>query len=158
MPVMLRSYKTLCTIISSPNTIMDEHISERYRSVGVDTAEGQSFVAKIAPLVAKTRGSGVTNNLGGFGGLFDLAACGFADPILVAASDGVGSKVMLSRTAQHRRHIGIDVVAMCVNDIVAMRAKPLFFLDYYACSQLKPQEAQDVIEGIVQACQACSCG
>ena len=161
--------------ISSPNKTMEEHVSERYRSVGVDTAKGQSFVANITPLVAKTRGNGVngnsgngvakdlfngvtvTDSLGGFGGLFDLAACGFTDPILVAASDGVGSKVMLSRTAQHRRHMGIDVVAMCVNDIVAMRARPLFFLDYYACSQLQPQDAQHVIEGIVQACQACSC-
>ena len=134
-------------------------ISTRYRASGVDTLKGRTFVKRIAPLAAKTHKSsqGLQDTLGGFGGLFDLAAAGFADPILVAASDGVGSKVMLAHTDTQRRNLGIDLVAMCVNDLAAMGARPLFFLDYYACGKLETDKAINVIEGIKKACIECGC-
>ncbi|MBC6444228.1 MAG: phosphoribosylformylglycinamidine cyclo-ligase [Alphaproteobacteria bacterium GM202ARS2] len=133
-------------------------ISTSYRDSGVDTLKGQKFVERITPLAKTTRSSsGIQDGLGGFGGLFDLAAAGFTDPVLVAASDGVGSKVMLARTPAQRHALGIDLVAMCVNDLAAMGAQPLFFLDYYACSTLEPDKAVNIIEGIKDACLSSGC-
>ncbi len=124
-----------------------------YRQSGVDIAAGNALVEAIKPLARSTRRPGSDATLGGFGGLFDLAACGFRDPILVAASDGVGTKLKVAIDAQKLETIGIDLVAMSVNDLVVQGAEPLFFLDYFACGKLDVQEACKVIAGIAEGCR-----
>jgi phosphoribosylformylglycinamidine cyclo-ligase len=123
-----------------------------YAVAGVDIDAGNAMVEKIKPLVRATRRPGADAEIGGFGGTFDLKAAGFTDPILVAANDGVGTKVKIAIEAASHGTIGIDLVAMCVNDLVVLGAEPLFFLDYYATGKLDPAAAADVVKGIAQGC------
>ena len=124
-----------------------------YADAGVDIDAGNAMVARIKPLVSSTRRPGADAEIGGFGGLFDLKAAGFVDPILVAANDGVGSKVKIAVETGRHRTIGIDLVAMCVNDLVVQGAEPLFFLDYFATGRLDPAVGAAVVEGIAAGCR-----
>jgi phosphoribosylformylglycinamidine cyclo-ligase len=123
-----------------------------YAGAGVDIDAGNAMVEKIKPLARATRRPGADAEIGGFGGIFDLKAAGFTDPILVAANDGVGTKVKIAIEAGIHDTIGIDLVAMCVNDLVVQGAEPLFFLDYYATGKLDPAAGAEVVKGIVQGC------
>jgi phosphoribosylformylglycinamidine cyclo-ligase len=123
-----------------------------YAETGVDIDAGNAMVEKIKPLARATRRRGADSKIGGFGGLFDLKAAGFADPILVAATDGVGSKLKLAAASGMHATIGIDLVAMCVNDLVVQGAEPLFFLDYYATGKLDPDVGASIVAGIAQGC------
>ena len=109
-----------------------------YAQAGVDIDAGNEMVEQIKPMVRATRRPGADAEIGGFGGLFDLKAAGFVDPILVAANDGVGTKVKVAIESGIHDSVGIDLVAMCVNDLVVQGAEPLFFLDYYATGKLEP--------------------
>jgi len=126
-----------------------------YRDAGVDIDAGDALVRDIAPDAKRTRRAGADVALGGFGGLFDIRAAGFQDPILVAATDGVGTKLELARAVESYRGLGIDLVAMCVNDIIAQGAVPLFFLDYFATGKLDRAIAAEVIAGIADGCVEC---
>ena len=128
-----------------------------YKDSGVDIDAGDALVERIAPAARATARRGADAALGGFGGLFDLKAAGFKDPLLVASTDGVGTKLKLAIEARKFDTIGQDLVAMCVNDIVVQGAEPLFFLDYYATGALKVDEAAIVIEGIARACKESGC-
>jgi phosphoribosylformylglycinamidine cyclo-ligase len=128
-----------------------------YRDAGVDIDAGEALVDAIKPLAAATRRPGADAALGGFGGLFDLAAAGFKDPILVAGTDGVGTKLKIAFAMDRHDTIGIDLVAMCVNDIVVQGAEPLFFLDYFATGRLQLKAATDVVRGIAAACAESGC-
>ncbi len=123
-----------------------------YAGAGVDIDAGNAMVEKIKPLVRATRRPGAHAEIGGFGGIFDLKAAGFADPILVAANDGVGTKVKIAIETGFHGTIGIDLVAMCVNDLVVQGAEPLFFLDYFAAGKLDPEVGAEVVKGIAQGC------
>ena len=126
-----------------------------YRDAGVDIDAGDALVRDIGPDAARTRRAGADVALGGFGGLFDLKAAGFDDPILVAATDGVGTKLELARAVGRYRGLGIDLVAMCVNDLIAQGAVPLFFLDYFATGKLERAIAAEVVAGIADGCVEC---
>lgn len=128
-----------------------------YKDAGVDIDAGNSLVERIKSASKKTHRSGVMGALGGFGALFDLKATGFSDPVLVAATDGVGTKLRLAIEAKRFETIGQDLVAMCVNDLLCQGAIPLFFLDYYATGKLSVEEAAETIQGIARACEACGC-
>ena len=128
-----------------------------YKDAGVDIDAGEALVARIAPAAKATRRPGADAALGGFGGLFDLKAAGFADPVLVAATDGVGTKLKVAIDTGLFAGIGQDLVAMCVNDLVVQGAEPLFFLDYYATGKLEVEQAAVVIEGIARACKDSGC-
>ena len=128
-----------------------------YKDAGVDIDAGEALVARIAPAARSTRRSGADADLGGFGGLFDLAATGFKDPILVAATDGVGTKLKIAIDTGLFDGLGQDLVAMCVNDLVVQGAEPLFFLDYYATGKLEVDGAARVVEGIARACKESGC-
>jgi phosphoribosylformylglycinamidine cyclo-ligase len=123
-----------------------------YAGAGVDIDAGNAMVESIRPLVRATRRPGADAEIGGFGGLFDLKAAGFLDPILVAANDGVGTKVRIAIETGVHDTIGVDLVAMCVNDLVVQGAEPLFFLDYYAAGKLDPKAAAEVVRGIARGC------
>jgi phosphoribosylformylglycinamidine cyclo-ligase len=129
----------------------------RYQSAGVDIDAGQAFVRAIGPLVRSTARAGAAPELKGFAGFFDLAEAGFRDPILVAATDGVGTKLQLTARCGRHQVAGIDLVAMCVNDLLVHGAQPLFFLDYLATSKLDPACAREVVEGIVEGCRQAGC-
>jgi phosphoribosylformylglycinamidine cyclo-ligase len=131
--------------------------SGRYADAGVDIDAGSELVARIGPIAAATRRAGCMGGLGGFGGLFDLGACGFKDPVLVATTDGVGTKVLLAAEVGAHRAVGVDLVAMCVNDLVVQGAQPLFFLDYYATGRLAPALAAEVVAGIGEGCRLAGC-
>ena len=124
-----------------------------YRDSGVDIDAGNAVVEAIKPMVKATRRPGADADLGGFGGLFDLKRAGFTDPILVAANDGVGTKLKIAIDTGRHDSIGIDLVAMCVNDLVVQGAEPLFFLDYYATGKLEVTVAAAVVEGIAEGCR-----
>lgn len=124
-----------------------------YKAAGVDIDAGNELVSRIKPLAKSTRRIGADADLGGFGGLFDLAACKFKDPVLVSANDGVGTKLMLAFATGIHDTVGVDLVAMCVNDLVVQGAEPLFFLDYFATGGLDVNEASDVISGIAEGCR-----
>ena len=124
-----------------------------YREAGVDIAAGNSLVERIKPLAKATMRPGADSELGGFGGLFDLAACKYTDPVLVSATDGVGTKLKVAFEANKHDTVGIDLVAMCVNDLVVQGAEPLFFLDYFATGTLDINSAEQVISGISQGCK-----
>jgi phosphoribosylformylglycinamidine cyclo-ligase len=124
-----------------------------YAEAGVDIEAGNQMVDRIKPLVRATRRPGADAEIGGFGGLFDLKAAGFKDPILVAANDGVGSKVKIAIETGRHATIGIDLVAMCVNDLVVQGAEPLFFLDYFATARLEPEVGAQIVEGIAAGCR-----
>jgi len=128
-----------------------------YKDAGVDIDAGDALIECIAPAAKSTARRGADASLGGFGGLFDLKAAGFADPVLVASTDGVGTKLKIAIATGNFATIGQDLVAMCVNDIVVQGAEPLFFLDYYASAALNVEQAAEVIEGIARACKACGC-
>src|SRR5580698_2678755 len=128
-----------------------------YKDAGVDIDAGEALVARIAPAARMTRRPGAEADLGGFGGLFDLAAAGFKDPVLVAATDGVGTKLKIAIDTGLYDGIGQDLVAMCVNDIVVQGAEPLFFLDYYATGKLDVASAARVVESIARACKESGC-
>ena len=129
----------------------------RYAAAGVDIDAGNRMVDLIKPLVRATARSGAGAEIGGFGGLFDLKAAGFVDPILVAATDGVGTKVKIAIETSRHDTIGIDLVAMSVNDLVVQGAEPLFFLDYFACGKLDPAIGAAVVNGIAGACREAGC-
>ena len=128
-----------------------------YKDSGVDIDAGDALVDRIAPAAKATRRPGADADLGGFGGLFDLRAAGFRDPILVSSTDGVGTKLKIAIETKLFAGIGQDLVAMCVNDIVVQGAEPLFFLDYYASGKLQVDDAAAVIEGIARACKESGC-
>src|ERR1700742_1726202 len=128
-----------------------------YKDAGVDIDAGEALVERIAPAARATRRRGADADLGGFGGLFDLKAAGFKDPILVAGTDGVGTKLKLAIDTGLFAGLGQDLVAMCVNDIVVQGAEPLFFLDYYATGKLEVAGAAVVVEGIARACKLSVC-
>ncbi|MBN9081691.1 MAG: phosphoribosylformylglycinamidine cyclo-ligase [Rhizobiales bacterium 62-17] len=128
-----------------------------YAQAGVDIDAGNSMVDKIKPLVRATRRRGADAEIGGFGGLFDLKAAGFTDPILVAANDGVGTKVKIAIDSGIHDTVGIDLVAMCVNDLIVQGAEPLFFLDYYATGKLDPEAGAAVVKGIAEGCIDAGC-
>ena len=124
-----------------------------YRDAGVDIDAGDALVDAIKPLAASTRRPGADGALGGFGGLFDLKAAGFKDPVLVSGTDGVGTKLMLAFATGRHETIGVDLVAMSVNDLVVQGAEPLFFLDYFACGQLEPEIGARVVKGVAEGCR-----
>ncbi|MBN9439196.1 phosphoribosylformylglycinamidine cyclo-ligase [Bosea sp. (in: a-proteobacteria)] len=128
-----------------------------YAQAGVDIDAGNAMVDAIKPLVRSTRRPGADAEIGGFGGLFDLKAAGFSDPILVAANDGVGTKVKIAIESGRHSTIGIDLVAMCVNDLVVQGAEPLLFLDYYATGKLDPQAGVEIVRGIAEGCRQAGC-
>lgn len=128
-----------------------------YAQAGVSIAAGNALVRAIGPLAKSTRRPGADAALGGFGGLFDLKAAGFTDPLLVAANDGVGTKLKLAIDHDHHDGVGIDLVAMCANDLIVQGAEPLFFLDYYASGKLVPQVAERVIASIAEGCRQAGC-
>ena len=131
--------------------------SYTYEQAGVSIEAGNRLVKAIAPLARATARPGATSELGGFGGFFDPKAAGYADPLLVAANDGVGTKLKLA--IEHGRHdaVGIDLVAMCVNDLIVQGAEPLFFLDYFATGKLEEGVAERVIAGIAEGCKQAGC-
>ena len=128
-----------------------------YADAGVDIDAGNDMVQEIKPLVRATRRPGADAEIGGFGGLFDLKAAGFVDPILVAANDGVGTKVKIAIESGIHDTVGIDLVAMCVNDLIVQGAEPLFFLDYYATGKLDPKAGAAVVKGIAEGCLQAGC-
>jgi phosphoribosylformylglycinamidine cyclo-ligase len=128
-----------------------------YADAGVDIDAGNLMVEKIKPAVRSTRRPGADGEIGGFGGLFDLKAAGFNDPVLVAANDGVGTKVKIAIESGHHGTIGIDLVAMCVNDLVVQGAEPLFFLDYFATGKLDPVHGATIVSGIADGCKQAGC-
>ncbi|MGR3499796.1 MAG: phosphoribosylformylglycinamidine cyclo-ligase [Limimaricola soesokkakensis] len=125
-----------------------------YAQAGVDIDAGNALVERIKPAAKRTDRPGTMSGLGGFGALFDLKAAGYTDPVLVAATDGVGTKLRIAIDTGHLDGVGIDLVAMCVNDLVCQGAEPLFFLDYFATGKLALDEAARVIEGIAAGCEA----
>ena len=128
-----------------------------YSEAGVDIEAGQSFIDLIKPLAKTTATPGSKADLGGFGALFDIRAAGFEDPVLVAATDGVGTKLLIANAVGNHTTVGIDLVAMCVNDLVVQGAEPLFFLDYFATGQLDVKSASQVVEGITIGCRQAGC-
>jgi phosphoribosylformylglycinamidine cyclo-ligase len=128
-----------------------------YAEAGVDIDAGNRMVELIKPLVRATARAGADAEIGGFGGLFDLKRAGFSDPVLVAATDGVGTKVKIAIETGRHDTIGIDLVAMSVNDLVVQGAEPLFFLDYFACGQLAPEVGAQVVKGVAAGCKEAGC-
>jgi phosphoribosylaminoimidazole synthetase len=128
-----------------------------YRDAGVDIDAGNRLVDLIKPLTRATARAGADGEIGGFGGVFDLKRANYRDPLLVAATDGVGTKLKLAIGADRHDTIGIDLVAMCVNDLVVQGAEPLFFLDYFATGKLEPARAAKIVEGIAKGCREAGC-
>jgi len=128
-----------------------------YKEAGVDIEAADKFIQKIVPLIKTTYQPGVLTEIGGFGGLFSLQEYSFTDPVLVASTDGVGTKLLLAELLGKYDTIGLDLVAMCVDDVVVCGAKPLFFLDYIATGKLDPAKLEDFIRGVVKGCQIAEC-
>ncbi len=128
-----------------------------YADAGVDIDAGNALVEAIKPAVRSTRRPGADGEIGGFGGLFDLKSAGFSDPVLVAANDGVGTKLRVAIEANLHDTVGIDLVAMCVNDLIVQGAEPLFFLDYLATGALNVPEATSIVQGIAKGCKQAGC-
>ncbi|GJE16481.1 phosphoribosylformylglycinamidine cyclo-ligase [Methylobacterium marchantiae] len=143
--------------MTAENTNGESQGGMTYADAGVDIDAGNAMVETIKPLVRSTRRPGADAEIGGFGGLFDLKAAGFSDPILVAANDGVGTKVKIAIETGRHDTIGVDLVAMCVNDIIVQGAEPLFFLDYYATGKLVPGVGTDIVRGIAAGCRIAGC-
>lgn len=132
-------------------------MADAYKSAGVDIDVGDRLVRTIGPLAKSTARPGADGALGGFGGLFDLKAAGFSDPILVSGADGVGTKLKLAIATGRHETIGVDLVAMCVNDVLAQGAEPLFFLDYFATGVLREEVAASVVSGVADGCRQAGC-
>jgi len=128
-----------------------------YAQAGVDIDAGNRMVELIKPLVRTTARPGADSEIGGFGGIFDLKQAGYRDPVLVAATDGVGTKLKVAVETGRHDTIGIDLVAMSVNDLVVQGAEPLFFLDYYACGKLEPELGAAIVAGISIGCRETGC-
>ncbi|WP_193335991.1 phosphoribosylformylglycinamidine cyclo-ligase [Devosia beringensis] len=128
-----------------------------YKQAGVDIDAGNALVEAIKPAVKSTRRPGADGEIGGFGGLFDLKAAGFVDPVLVAANDGVGTKLKIAIDTGNHSTIGQDLVAMCVNDIIVQGAEPLFFLDYFATGKLDVEQGTAIVTGIAEGCRIAGC-
>lgn len=139
------------------NSIDNKKKSFNYKDAGVDIDAGDELVDRIKPFARSTIRAGADTNLGGFGALFDLAKCNYKDPILVSSTDGVGTKLKIALELNKHDTIGIDLVAMCVNDLVVQGAEPLFFLDYFASSKLSLDTATNVIKGIAEGCKQANC-
>ncbi|MBJ3763961.1 phosphoribosylformylglycinamidine cyclo-ligase [Maribius pontilimi] len=135
----------------------DSKDSLTYAAAGVDIDAGNALVERIKPAAKSTERPGTMAGLGGFGALFDLKAAGYSDPVLVAATDGVGTKLRLAIDTDRLDGVGIDLVAMCVNDLVCQGAEPLFFLDYFATAKLDTRRAAAVIDGIADGCRRAGC-
>ena len=135
----------------------DQNKGLSYSDAGVDIDAGNELIERIKPSLKKTNRPGVLSAIGGFGGLFDLKAAGFKDPILVAATDGVGTKLKIAIETKKLSTIGIDLVAMCVNDLICQGAEPLIFLDYFATGKLKLENAENIIGGIARGCEVAGC-
>jgi phosphoribosylformylglycinamidine cyclo-ligase len=131
--------------------------SSSYKDAGVDIDAGDALVEAIKPMARSTRRAGADAALGGFGALFDLKAAGFKDPVLVASTDGVGTKLKVAIATNRHDTVGIDLVAMCVNDVVVQGAEPLFFLDYYATGRLSVEHGRQVVAGIAAGCREAGC-
>ncbi len=131
--------------------------AKTYKDAGVDIDAGNALVEAIKPLTRATRRPGANGEIGGFGAAFDLRAAGYRDPILIASTDGVGTKVKIAIEAARPDTLGIDLVAMCVNDLVVQGAEPLFFLDYYATGKLEVDVARRVVAGIAEGCKLAGC-
>ncbi|MEA3051646.1 MAG: phosphoribosylformylglycinamidine cyclo-ligase [Sphingomonadales bacterium] len=136
---------------------MSDGDSYTYAKAGVSIAAGNALVRAIAPLARATARPGADASLGGFGGFFDLKAAGYRDPLLVAANDGVGTKLKLAIDLDRHEGVGVDLVAMCANDLIVQGAEPLFFLDYFACSKLDGAVAERVIASIAEGCRQAGC-
>ncbi len=141
----------------SPEDAIVSRTQRNYKNAGVDIDAGNALVNAIRPLAKATARPGAGAALGGFGGLFDLKAAGYRDPLLVAATDGVGTKLKVAIAAGRHDSVGIDLVAMCVNDLVVQGAQPLFFLDYYASGKLDVEAGRAIMAGIAQGCAAAGC-
>ncbi|MDH5722632.1 MAG: phosphoribosylformylglycinamidine cyclo-ligase [Alphaproteobacteria bacterium] len=128
-----------------------------YKEAGVDIDAAADLVEAIKPAIKKTARSGMMSNIGGFGALFDPKAAGYSDPLLVSSTDGVGTKIKIAIDQKIHDTIGIDAVAMCVNDLIVQGAEPLFFLDYFATGKLENSVAQAVIEGVAKGCEIAGC-
>lgn len=128
-----------------------------YKQAGVDIQAGDQLVDAIKPMAKRTQRPGSLSSIGGFGAVFDIKATGYQDPLLVSTTDGVGTKILMTRLSGNWQGIGQDLVAMCVNDLLVQGAEPLYFLDYYATGKLDTVEAAAVIDGIAQACEAVGC-
>ena len=137
--------------------MVDQNKKLSYSDAGVDIDAGNELVERIKPALKKTTRPGAVASIGGFGGLFDLKAAGFKDPILVAATDGVGTKLKIAIETKQLSTIGIDLVAMCVNDLICQGAEPLFFLDYLATGKLILNDAEKIIHGIATGCEDAGC-
>jgi phosphoribosylformylglycinamidine cyclo-ligase len=140
-------------------TLAEQNPSDnaRYKKAGVDIDAGEALVARIKPMAAATRRAGTLGGIGGFGALFDLKEAGYKDPILVSCTDGVGTKLKIAHTLEVHDTIGIDLVAMCVNDLIVQGAEPLFFLDYFATGKLSVDAAAAVVAGITEGCALAGC-
>jgi len=136
---------------------MSASSNARYKAAGVDIDAGNRLVDRIKPHAKATARAGALGGLGGFGAIFDLKAAGFEDALLVSTTDGVGTKLKLAQDLNNHKTIGIDLVAMCVNDLIVQGATPLFFLDYYATGKLNVDVAEQVIAGIAQGCKLAGC-
>jgi phosphoribosylformylglycinamidine cyclo-ligase len=136
---------------------MKAQTGEAYKQAGVDVDAGNALVEAIKPAAAASKRAGVMSGLGGFGAFFDTKAAGFTDPILVATTDGVGTKLKIAIDTGRHEGIGQDLVAMCVNDLIVQGAEPLFFLDYFATGKLDVVHASTIVNGIAKACQDVGC-
>ncbi|OLS40871.1 phosphoribosylformylglycinamidine cyclo-ligase [Bacillus sp. MRMR6] len=132
-------------------------MANAYREAGVDIEAGYEAVIRMKKHVQKTARAGVLGSLGGFGGMFDLSALNLKEPVLVSGTDGVGTKLMIAFWMDQHDTIGIDAVAMCVNDIVVQGAEPLFFLDYIACGKAVPEKIEAIVKGIAEGCEQAGC-
>ena len=136
---------------------MSDRTRMTYKGAGVDIQAGNRFVDMIKPLVKSTSRPEVLTDIGGFGGLFSLNKDKYRSPVLVSSTDGVGTKLKLAFQLDRHNSVGIDLVAMCVNDIIVQGAEPLFFLDYLATGMLAPEKAAEIVEGIAEGCRQAGC-
>ncbi|OIN85249.1 MAG: phosphoribosylformylglycinamidine cyclo-ligase [Alphaproteobacteria bacterium CG1_02_46_17] len=128
-----------------------------YKDSGVDIEAGDALVERIKPMAKSTHRAGIMGGLGGFGALFDVKAAGYQDPVIVSSTDGVGTKIRVAIDCNIHNTVGVDLVAMCVNDLIVQGAEPLFFLDYFASSKLNVDVAADVVSGIAEGCRQAGC-